>query len=123
MFAFGFGISFDIENLATASFDQDDTPQSRDLLQGFDGSRYFSVQPPITSADETERRLRSGNTQIVVEVPPGFGRDLLNKRTPEVDATVDGAMTFRGETCEELRHAASSGSRARNCSGASSSRR
>src|SRR5277367_308558 len=100
MFAFGYGISFDIENLETAAFDQDDTPQSRDLLQGFEGSRYFSVQPPITSADEAEKRLRSGNTQIVIEVPPGFGRDLLNNRTPEVDATVDGAMTFRGETAK-----------------------
>ena len=50
MFAFGYGISFDIENLATAAFDQDDTPQSRELLQGFEGSRYFSMQPPITSA-------------------------------------------------------------------------
>jgi ribosome-dependent ATPase len=98
MLAFGYGISFDIENLATATFDQDDTPQSRDLLQGFEGSRYFSMQPPILSADEAERRLRSGNTQIVVEVPPGFGRDLVNVRQPEVDATVDGAMTFRGET-------------------------
>jgi ribosome-dependent ATPase len=100
MLAFGYGISFDIENLATASFDQDDTPQSRELLQGFEGSRYFSMQPPIKSADEAERRLRSGNTQIVVEVPPGFGRDLLNARQPEVDATVDGAMTFRGETAK-----------------------
>jgi ribosome-dependent ATPase len=98
MLAFGFGISFDIENLAMASFDQDETPQSRELLQGFDGSRYFSVQPPIKSTEDMERRLRSGGTQIVVEVPPGYGRDLLNKRQPEVDATVDGAMTFRGET-------------------------
>jgi ribosome-dependent ATPase len=98
MLAFGYGISFDIENLATAAFDQDDTSQSRELLQGFEGSRYFSMQPPITSTEDMERRLRSGNTQIVVEVPPGFGRDLLNKRQPEVDATVDGAMTFRGET-------------------------
>ncbi len=100
MLAFGFGISFDIENLETASFDQDDTPQSRQLLEGFEGSRYFSIQPPITSSEEAERRLKSGNTQIVVEVPPGFGRDLLNQRTPEVDATVDGAMTFRGETAK-----------------------
>jgi ribosome-dependent ATPase len=98
MLAFGYGISFDIENLATAAFDQDDTPQSRELLQGFEGSRYFSMQPPIISTQDMERRLRSGDTQIVVEVPPGFGRDLLNKRQPEVDATVDGAMTFRGET-------------------------
>jgi ribosome-dependent ATPase len=100
MLAFGYGISFDIENLKTASFDQDDTPQSRQLLEGFEGSRYFSLQPPITSFDESERRLRSGNTQIVVEVPPGLGRDLLNSRQPEVDATVDGAMTFRGETAK-----------------------
>ena len=100
MLAFGYGISFDIENLQTASFDQDGTPQSRELLQGFEGSRYFSVQPPIASSEEAERRLKSGNTQIVVETPPGFGRDLLNKRTPEVDATVDGAMTFRGETAK-----------------------
>ena len=100
MLAFGYGISFDIENLQTAAFDQDETPQSRELLQGFEGSRYFSIQPPITSAEDAERRLKSGNTQIVVEVPPGFGRDLLNGRKPEVDATVDGAMTFRGETAK-----------------------
>jgi ribosome-dependent ATPase len=100
MLAFGYGISFDIENLAMAGFDQDDTPQSRELLQGFEGSRYFSVQPPVMSTEEAERRLKSGNTQIVVEVPPGFGRDLLNGRQPEVDATVDGAMTFRGETAK-----------------------
>ena len=100
MAAFGYGISFDIENLQMAAFDQDDTPESRQLLEGFSGSRYFSVQPPIASAAEAEQRLRSGNTQIVVEVPRGFGRDLLNRRQPEVDATVDGAMTFRGETAK-----------------------
>jgi ribosome-dependent ATPase len=98
MLAFGYGISFDIENLQMASFDQDNTPQSRQLLDGFSGSRYFSVQPPITSAAEADRRLRSGNTQVVVEVPAGFGRDLLRGAHPEVDGTVDGAMTFRGET-------------------------
>jgi len=98
MLAFGYGISFDIENLQTAAFDQDNTPQSRELLDGFSGSRYFSMQTPITSEAEAERRLRSGNTQIVVEVPSGFGRDLIRGARPEVDATVDGAMTFRGET-------------------------
>jgi ribosome-dependent ATPase len=98
MLAFGYGISFDIENLQMAAFDQDDTPQSRQLLDGFSGSRYFSVQAPIASAAEADRRMRSGNTQIVVEVPSGFGRDLLSGARPEVDAAVDGAMTFRGET-------------------------
>ncbi|HZD40833.1 MAG TPA: ribosome-associated ATPase/putative transporter RbbA, partial [Terriglobales bacterium] len=100
MLAFGFGISFDIENLQLAYFDQDNTPQSRQLLDGFSGSRYFSVQQPIRSAAEAERRLRSGDTQIVIEIPSGFGRDLLKGSRPEVDALIDGAMTFRGETAK-----------------------
>jgi ribosome-dependent ATPase len=106
MAAFGYGISFDIENLQTAAFDQDNTPQSRRLLDGFAGSQYFSVQPPIRSAAEADQRLRSGNTQIVVEIPSGFGRDLLHGMRTEVDATVDGAMTFRGETARSYVNAA-----------------
>jgi ribosome-dependent ATPase len=100
MAAMGYGITFDIENLQLAAYDQDDSPESRQLLEGFSGSRYFSVQPPITSPAEAERRLKSGGTQVVVEVPPGFGRDLLNHKRPELDVTVDGAMTFRGETAK-----------------------
>jgi ribosome-dependent ATPase len=100
MFAFGYGISFDINNLEFAAFDQDQTPESRRFLDGFSGSSYFSVQPPIRSANEADARLRSGNTQIVVEIPPDFGRDLRNRRQPEVHASVDGAMTFRGETAK-----------------------
>ncbi len=98
MAAFGFGISFDIENLKFAAFDQDNTPESRVLLEGFSGSRYFSEQKPVHSAAEADLRLRSGDTQVVIEISSGFGRDLKQNRQPEVDASVDGAMTFRGET-------------------------
>jgi ribosome-dependent ATPase len=98
MAAFGYGITFDIDNLQLAAFDQDNTPESRQFLEAFEGSRYFSVQPPIRSAAEADARLRSGDTQVVIEIPSGFGRDLISGRQPEVDATVDGAMTFRGET-------------------------
>lgn len=98
MAAFGYGITFDIDNLQLAAFDQDNTPESRQFLEAFEGSRYFSVQPPIRSPAEADARLRSGNTQVVIEIPSGFGRDLISGRQPEVDATVDGAMTFRGET-------------------------
>jgi ribosome-dependent ATPase len=47
-----------------------------------------------------DARLRSGNTQIVVEIPPDFGRDRRNGRQPEVHALIDSAMTFRGETAK-----------------------
>jgi ribosome-dependent ATPase len=98
MFAFGYGISFDIENLKYAAFDQDNTSESRSLLDGFSSSRYFSEQPPVGSTAEADSRMRSGAVQVVVEVPSGFGRDIKMGSRTEVDASVDGAMTFRGET-------------------------
>src|SRR5690606_13182881 len=41
MVIFGYGISLDVEQLAFAVYDQDQTPQSRAYLEAFRGSRYF----------------------------------------------------------------------------------
>ncbi|PNG27816.1 ribosome-associated ATPase/putative transporter RbbA [Methylocella silvestris] len=98
MMAFGYGISFDVENLKYAAFDQDRTPESRRLLESFSGSRYFFEQPPIESPAEMEERFKRGELSLVVEIPAGFGRDMQNSRTPEVTVQIDGAMPFRGET-------------------------
>ena len=98
MFAFGYGITFDVENLKYAAFDQDQTPESRRLLESFSGSHYFTERPPIDSTSDLEQRMRSGELAVVVEIPSGFGRDLTNQRSPEVGFWVDGAMPFRGET-------------------------
>jgi ribosome-dependent ATPase len=98
MIAFGYGISFDVENLKYAAFDQDQTPESRALLESFSGSRYFSKQPPVAAAAEMDARFRSGELQLVVEIPSGFGRDLASLHPPEIAIWIDGAMPFRGET-------------------------
>lgn len=98
MLAFGYGISFDVENLNFAAFDQDQTPESRRLIENFSGSRYFTERSPISSAAELEQRMRSGELAVAVEIPAGFGRDVAKQRLPEVAFWVDGAMPFRGET-------------------------
>ncbi|NLS07739.1 ribosome-associated ATPase/putative transporter RbbA [Rhizobium sp. P32RR-XVIII] len=98
MIAFGYGITFDVENLKFAAFDQDRTPESRRLLENFSGSHYFKERPPISSTAELEQRMRSGDLAVAIEIPAGFGRDVANVRPPEVAFWIDGAMPFRGET-------------------------
>lgn len=98
MLAFGFGISLDVENLKFAAYDQDNSMESRQLVEAFSSSRYFSEQPPIRSAAELDQRLRSGELQLAIEIPPSFGRDLMAGRTPELSVWLDGAMPFRAET-------------------------
>jgi ribosome-dependent ATPase len=100
MFAMGYGITFDVENLKYAAFDQDRTPESRRLLESFSGSRYFTERPPIDSTAELDRRMQSGELAVAVEIPAGFGRDLASLRSPEAAFWIDGAMPFRGETAK-----------------------
>ncbi|WP_456255618.1 ribosome-associated ATPase/putative transporter RbbA [Pseudomonas iridis] len=98
MVIFGYGISLDVENLAFAVYDQDQTPQSRTYLEAFRGSRYFDEQPAIHDAQELHRRLQRSEIKLALEIPPGFGRDLYAGRQPAVAAWLDGGMPFRAET-------------------------
>ena len=97
LLALGYGVTFDVENLKYAAFDQDQTPESRRLLESFSSSRYFTERPPISSPEELEQRMRSGELALVVEIPAGFGRDLANLHPQEAGFWVDGAFPYRSE--------------------------
>jgi ribosome-dependent ATPase len=94
----GYGISFDVEHLAFAAFDQDQTTQSREFLENFWGSRYFTEHRDITSEADLDRRLKDGELALAIEIPPNFGEDLVADKEPEVSVSLDGAMPFRAET-------------------------
>jgi len=94
----GYGISFDVEHLAFAAFDQDQTRESWELLESFSGSRYFSEHPEMASEQDLERRLRDGELAVAIEIPTNFGEHLLTAKQPEVSVWLDGAMPFRAET-------------------------
>ena len=99
MLVFGFGISFDVEHVRYASFDLDQTPESRAYLEQFAGApRYFRRMPPVQSVEGALHRMQSDSISLVLEIPPNFGRDLRKASIPEVLAEADGADTFRGET-------------------------
>ncbi|MFO0890301.1 MAG: ribosome-associated ATPase/putative transporter RbbA [Isosphaeraceae bacterium] len=101
MFVFGFGITTDVEDIRYASLDQDQTPESRDYLESFAGSRYFLKQPPLYTVEQMQDRLRSHDISLAIEVPPQFGRDVRRESRPQVMATVDGAHPFRAETIKQ----------------------
>jgi ribosome-dependent ATPase len=98
MIVFGYGISFDVENLSYAVLDRDRSPESRSYLENFSASRYFREQPPLLSHEDMEQGLRSGRLKFAIEIPPDFGKDLKRGRHPEAAAWLDGSNPFRAET-------------------------
>src|SRR5690606_12196030 len=98
MFVIGFGISLDVEDLRYAVLDRDQTTLSHNYALNLSGSRYFIEQPPIRNYEDLDRRMRSGELALAIEIPPGFGRDVKRGTPVQIGAWVDGAMPSRAET-------------------------
>jgi ribosome-dependent ATPase len=98
MLVFGFGVTTDVNNLTFAVLDRDQTPESRAYLEEPRGSTYFVEKAPIADAATLQLRIKNGDIQAAIEIPPGFGRDIKRGRPTWVSATVDGAMPFIAQT-------------------------
>jgi ribosome-dependent ATPase len=122
MLIMGYGISLDVEHLKYAVLDRDQTNVSTDYALNIAGSnRYFTERPPVAEYDELDRRMRSGELSMVLEIPPGFGRDVERRlnvglaaanaggqpnpgagvgqlKPVAIGVWVDGSMPTRGET-------------------------
>jgi len=91
-------MSMDVENLSYAVLDHDQTGLSQNYALNLSGSRYFIERPPITDYTALDRRMRSGELALAIEIPPGFARDIGRGTTVQIGAWVDGAMPMRAET-------------------------
>jgi ABC-type multidrug transport system, ATPase component len=100
MLIMGYGISMDVENLRFSVLDRDQTVSSQAWTLNLAGSRYFIEQPPLTSYDELDTRMRAGELAVAIEIPPNFGRDIARGTPVKIGVWVDGAMPSRAETVQ-----------------------
>ncbi len=98
MLVFGYGITTDVNSLTFAALDRDNTYESHAYLEELRGSAYFRERPPLKDATDLQDRLKKGEVSAVIEIPPGFGRDVRRLRPTQVGVWIDGAMPFRAET-------------------------
>jgi ribosome-dependent ATPase len=98
LFVMGYGISTDVDSLPYAVLDRDQTALSQDYTLNLAGSRYFVSHGLLEDDAEMDRRLRSGELSLALEIPAGFAVHVGRGEATEVAAWVDGAMPQRAET-------------------------
>jgi ABC-2 type transport system permease protein len=87
---FGYAVNLDVENARTAWMDLDRTPESRELLSDFQGSRYFRIVETPHDDAQVQQLMDQGKVQAIVRVLPGFSRDVKRGDTASVQILVDG---------------------------------
>ncbi|QEY26577.1 ribosome-associated ATPase/putative transporter RbbA [Neisseria zalophi] len=99
MTALSWSISFNVQDLTYTVIDHDQTVESRRLTEYFSGSPYFTEKPLPTDAD-TEALLKSSYVRLVMDIPEGFGRELIAGNRPEAAFYIDGAMPFNASNIQ-----------------------
>ena len=94
----GYGLNMDVEDIDYAVLDNDQSELSRSYLLNISGSRYFREHKPIKSHEDLERRLQKGELSMVVEIPPGFAKDVERGAKPQVAYWIDGSEPTNAET-------------------------
>jgi ABC-2 type transport system permease protein len=86
----GYAATTDVKNVPMVVVDGDRSTASRDLIQTFDASPYFTVEAVLGSENEIEPYLESGGAWLALAVPAGYGQQVGAGRPAVVQIVADG---------------------------------
>ena len=87
----GFVNNTDVKNVPTVVFNQDNSRASRDLLDSFDATGYFSFDYAVYSQVEVNNLIDSGKASVGIVIPPDYGINLTTGKTADVLVLLDGS--------------------------------
>jgi ABC-2 type transport system permease protein len=82
-------ITFEIKNVSLCVIDKDMSYESRGLINKLEGSKFFKVNFTTFSEDEANKLLHRGKCGLILQIPSGFGKDLLTGNQGMLMVTVD----------------------------------
>jgi len=91
LFLFGYALTLDVDRVPLAVWDQSASPQSRELVSRFEGSRYFSLRLQAASYADLERAVDRRDALIALVIPADFADALEAGRSPALQLILDGS--------------------------------
>jgi len=87
----GYANSTEIKNVPTVVFDQSKSVSSRNLLDSFLATGYFSYDYIAYSAVDVSNDIDSGKAKVGIVIPPTYDSDLVAGRPAQVSVLIDGS--------------------------------
>ena len=88
---FGFALTLDVDRILTYVYDQDQTPQSRELIDQFRSSRYFQIERTVHDYKTIEYAIDQNTILLSVVVPKDYAKHLLSGQEADVQMLIDGS--------------------------------
>lgn len=88
---FGYALSLDVDRIPTLILDADRTPESRELIEQFRGSRYFHVGGIVDQYATIQQQMDQGACLLAVVIDQRFSEALRGGREAQIQLLVDGS--------------------------------
>jgi ABC-2 type transport system permease protein len=88
---YGYALTLDVDRIPTYVYDQDRTPESRELIDQFRGSRYFQILGTVNDYKTIDRGIDTSKILLSIVVPPQYSHHLLAGEETPVQILVDGS--------------------------------
>ncbi len=88
---FGWALSLDVDRIPTYVYDMSHSPESRDLIREFQGSRYFSIQDQVHSYGPIDKAIDKRSALLGVVIPEDFAKNIGLKQPTSVQLLLDGS--------------------------------
>lgn len=91
-----YAASNEVKNLGLVIYDADHSDYSRQLRDKFAASGYFVLKAMTDDMEGADVLLQSDEADIVLNIPPGFERNLLRNQATEVQLRVNAINGSKG---------------------------
>jgi ABC-2 type transport system permease protein len=84
-------IDMNAKHIPTAVWDQSRSQESRRLIEQFAATSLLDVKGYAQSRSELQHEIVAGRSQVAIEIPPDYARNLAAGRTADVLVMIDGS--------------------------------
>ncbi|MGJ5815250.1 ABC transporter permease [Paludibaculum fermentans] len=88
---FGYALTLDVDRIPTVIYDQDQTPQSREVVQRLRGSRYFQIVEAQGDYPKIIDRINRSTALMGVVIPNRFAHKIEANEEAQIQILVDGS--------------------------------
>src|SRR5580704_5128838 len=88
---FGWALSLDVDRIPTFVYDLSQTPESRELIREFRGSRYFQISEEVRGYHRIDDAIDKRECLLAVVIPEDFGKNVGLKKEAQVQLLIDGS--------------------------------
>ncbi|MCB0742283.1 MAG: ABC transporter permease [Ignavibacteriae bacterium] len=87
----GYAATLDVNNVHILFMDQDKTETSRNFIERFESSGFFSIDYYADSYDELTTQINKANVLVAFVIPKDFSQNINRNETVKLQAIFDGS--------------------------------